>query len=224
MGRADASHTPERYKALLDAFRQHPGQKAVVAKLTGFSLKFASRTWDVGWPEYPWALPIETKLRQEKTLENHPATPAMKQAITSAREHTIAATEASARALTKLGDALETEAARLNEWDSVMGELHEWTINRVRDAIIKDEMTLGTASVLLNEHTKRMKMLAEISHTHVGARMAMSGLPQQHVHTHVTSEDVERLMRQVDEARAFAAEDRVTASNGTEIILPKETA
>lgn len=53
------------YDALLDAFREVPGNYTQAARLAGTNPRTAKRAWLTGWRQYPWARPIQTVLREE---------------------------------------------------------------------------------------------------------------------------------------------------------------
>lgn len=57
--------TQTLYDALLDAFREVPGNYTAAARLAGTSPKMAKRAWLTGWRQYPWAKAIQGVMREE---------------------------------------------------------------------------------------------------------------------------------------------------------------
>lgn len=57
--------TRDMYDAILDAFREVPGNYAQASRLAGVSPATAKRAWLTGWRQYPWARPVQTVLREE---------------------------------------------------------------------------------------------------------------------------------------------------------------
>lgn len=59
--------TQEFYNALVEAFREAPGNCAYASRQTGCAPRTASKAWDHGWVrQFSWALPIKGVLIQEK--------------------------------------------------------------------------------------------------------------------------------------------------------------
>ena len=56
------------YEALVEAYRNNPGNHAGAAKTIGCARKTAKRGWDEGWSKYEWAPPIKDVIAQEEVL------------------------------------------------------------------------------------------------------------------------------------------------------------
>lgn len=58
--------THELYQALVDGFRQQPGNATYAARIGGVDRRTAKRGWEQGWPkQYVWAQPIREVIREE---------------------------------------------------------------------------------------------------------------------------------------------------------------
>lgn len=63
---AKRSITHEMYQALVDGFRQQPGNATYAARTAGVDRRTAKRGWEQGWQkQYVWAQPIREVIREE---------------------------------------------------------------------------------------------------------------------------------------------------------------
>lgn len=57
--------TEDDYNKIIEAFRQHPNQPYLAAKLAGVDGRTANRAWERGWPKNGWE-PVKVVLEREK--------------------------------------------------------------------------------------------------------------------------------------------------------------
>lgn len=58
--------TQELYNALVDGFRQTPGNASAAARMAAVDPRTARRGWEIGWvKQYDWARPIREVIREE---------------------------------------------------------------------------------------------------------------------------------------------------------------
>ncbi len=58
----------EFYEAMLQAFRETPGNLTAAAKAVGCDRSTSTRGWKLGWPKYDWARPICEVLAEEQGM------------------------------------------------------------------------------------------------------------------------------------------------------------
>lgn len=56
------------YEALLQAYRENPGNVTAAAKAVGTSRETAKRAWDLGWEKFDWAPPIRDVVEEEMVI------------------------------------------------------------------------------------------------------------------------------------------------------------
>ena len=54
------------YEQILQSFREAPGNVSNAARNAGVDFKTAKRLWEVGWPKFTWARPIQDMLEEER--------------------------------------------------------------------------------------------------------------------------------------------------------------
>lgn len=63
---ARRAYTQDLYDRLVKAFREKPGNASNAARWAGCERRCAARAWANGWPNRPWAIPIQRYLIEEK--------------------------------------------------------------------------------------------------------------------------------------------------------------
>jgi len=58
--------TQELYDRLVEGYRESPGNHAHAARIAGCGWKLAKRSWEDGWKEYTYAIPIKDQLQADK--------------------------------------------------------------------------------------------------------------------------------------------------------------
>jgi hypothetical protein len=65
---ARRAYTREMYQALVNGFREAPGNASHAGRIAGVGRSAAKLAWEQGWPKRSWAPPIRQYLEKEKEL------------------------------------------------------------------------------------------------------------------------------------------------------------
>lgn len=157
-------YTRELYTKLVRGFREAPGNGSAAARYAGCDPRTARRAWSHGWPNHPWAPPIErviekeladeklrkaailqetvdhdAELREKQRAELEAAREAELQMLRLARQNVVGCLAVSAKltpAMMQLADLVAREATNVKSPDKALSFLakHSGLMSRASNA------------------------------------------------------------------------------------------
>lgn len=216
--------THEMYDAMLQAFREQPGNASYAARAASCERRMAARAWEKGWPAQPWARPIRDVLTQERIQAKARQFKEQEQAAKREQELREKAKQEAIDALAAEGQMLKLGRSSVTSALAAAGIL--WpAIRRVAEEL-RVGIEAGTAKLtdsqkmaFIKSYTWVVNIGASAASTLIEAERRHQGEPTEVVQHTLSTEDPQSLKEAMEELERVQEILRLAKENGLDLGL-----